>query len=362
MSFVIIAGERYALELGDTVLGGSGEGALQAPAIAQLPPVLMLSFPVDGQTTARALGALAVTVNGSPLGRAPQGLAHGDRLEVSGIVIAYGDARRAGRTSVVSAAGPPPATVGDASSAAPTAATGGRITRLSDRLTVPVPSTGLTLGRDPSSDVILSSAGVSRQHARIESSLLGYTLKDTSANGVWLNGMRVEGHCLLGQGDVLRLGMEEFRFEADAASFESKAATPNEISGSHAVIAPREPAPRLLAVLEVVSEGALKGTRYRIERSTVQVGRGAHNEVRIANESVSTSHASLVQRGSKWTIVDLHSRNGTFVEGEIVRDQRELPDVCEVRLGSLKLLFRAINAGETHASGTIALIGLQGVE
>jgi hypothetical protein len=58
-------------------------------------------------------------------------------------------------------------------------------------------------------------------------------------------------------------------------------------------------------------------------------------------------------------ILDLDSRNGTFVEGEIVREQRELPSVCEVQLGTLKLLFRAINAGEQAKNSTIGVIGMK---
>lgn len=83
--------------------------------------------------------------------------------------------------------------------------------------------------------------------------------------------------------------------------------------------------------------------------------------MRLPNASISASHASFVQRGTTWTIIDLGSRNGTFVEGEIVRDQRQLPDVCEIQLGTLKLLFRAVNAGESPANSTIGVIGLLGV-
>ena len=88
------------------------------------------------------------------------------------------------------------------------------------------------------------------------------------------------------------------------------------------------------------------------------MGRGPHNEVRLDNDSVSTTHASLVQRGNRWLILDLGSRNGTFVDGERVREQRELPSACEVRLGALELLFRSISAGQPGENSTIRVIGL----
>ena len=374
MAFVIIEGERYALEPGETILGGTGEGRLDAREVAHLPAVVAIAFPLDGPTTARSLGALPVTVNGAPLDGTPRALRHGDRLEVAGLGIAYGDIRKAGRTAHVSAV-KRPETSGDllqGTHTAPSACTGGKVTRLADRAEFGVPDAGLTLGRDPSCDVILTSEGISRRHATIAPSLLGYTIKDTSTNGVWVNGAKVEGSHVLGLGDVLRLGTEEFRFEADEASFELFELVPEiplappaaaQTVETPAVTAP-EPAPvptreveaPLLATLEVISEGAMKGQRFRLDRPTVQLGRGPHNEVRLSDDSVSTTHASLVQRGGRWVILDLGSRNGTYVEGEIVREQRELPTVCELRLGMLIMLFRVINARPSVRSSTISVI------
>lgn len=363
MSFVIISGERYALDLGDTVLGGSGEGALDAREIAHLPPVALVSFPVDGPTTVRSLGAMPITINGAPLGDAAHRLRHGDRLEVGGLGIAYGDIRKAGRTSHVATVNRAAARaeVLQAAQSSPTACSGGRLTRLADRATFAVPDGGLTLGRDPDSHVMLTSNGVSRAHARIAAGLLGYTLQDLSVNGVWINGERVEGTHRLGQGDVLRIGQEEFRFDADEASFEParQAAEEPVTAASHVAPPPKREAPaRLLATLEVLSEGPLKGERFRVHRPTSQLGRGAHNEIRFDNDSVSGTHASLVQQGNRWMILDLGSRNGTFVDGDRVREPRELPSACEIQLGMLKLLFRAINAGEQGNSSTISVIGM----
>jgi pSer/pThr/pTyr-binding forkhead associated (FHA) protein len=372
MAFVIIEGERYALDSGETILGGTGEGRLDAREIAHLPAVVAITFPIDGPTTARSLGAMPVTLNGSALEAVPRALRHGDRMEVAGLGIAYGDIRKAGRTAHVSAVKRPtsPGDLLQGTHTAPSACTGGKVTRLTDRAQFAVPEGGLTLGRDPSCDVILTSEGISRRHASIAPGLLGYTLKDTSTNGVWVNGAKVEGSHVLGLGDVLRLGGEEFRFEADEASFELFELVPE--MPLAAPVEPRtvetpavaEPAPvptreveaPLLATLEVISEGAMKGQRFRLDRPTVQLGRGPHNEVRLNDDSVSTTHASLVQRGNRWVILDLGSRNGTFVEGEIVREQRELPTICELRLGMLVMLFRVINARPSVRSSTISVI------
>lgn len=362
MSFVIVGGERFALEIGDTVLGGRGAGALEAEPLLHLPPFAVVQFPLDGPSTIRATGTLPVTVNDVPLGSEPVPLRHGDHVTVDGLVIAVGDMRAVGRTAM--AAGPteelPLAALAHAGTTVPTASTGGRLVRLSDRAVHPVPDAGLTIGREPTSTVVLASRDVSRTHAGIAPTLLGYRLTDLSTNGVWVNGVRVEGSCVLGQHDVIRIGHEEFRFEADSASFEPAVAPAESAPPAAIPAAPTGPARSapLLASLEVLSAGPLQGTRYRIDRSTVQLGRGSHNDVQLANDSVSGSHASLVQMGSRWTVLDLGSRNGTYVDGAVVRGQRELPPVCELRLGALVLVFRAINVAGSEPVGTIGVFGL----
>jgi pSer/pThr/pTyr-binding forkhead associated (FHA) protein len=363
MSFVIVAGERYALSYGETVLGGTGPGTLDAPPLAALPPALVITYPIDGPSTARSLHAVPVAVNGSALGDQPRPLRHGDRIEMGDVAISYGHLQQAGRTSHVAAVNDAssPAAMLQSSQAAPTACTGGRLTRLSDRAEFAVPESGLTLGRDPDSHVVLASEGMSRAHAVIAPGLLGYALRDKSVNGVWINGARVEESHVLGQGDVVRCGLEEFRFEADEASFEPAGrATEDASLPTAAPAAPvaRPQPPRLLATLEVLSEGPTQGQRYRLDRPTIQLGRGPHNDIRLDNDSVSGTHASLVQRGGRWLLLDLGSRNGSRVDGELVREQCELPSACEVQLGALRLLFRAINAGEQRPSSTINVIAV----
>ncbi len=63
-----------------------------------------------------------------------------------------------------------------------------------------------TVGRDPSSDLVLNDPKCSRRHAVIESSGDGITVRDSgSANGVFVNGRKTE-RSRLREGDVLKLG------------------------------------------------------------------------------------------------------------------------------------------------------------
>lgn len=64
----------------------------------------------------------------------------------------------------------------------------------------------VVLGRDPSCDVVLNDVKCSRRHAVVERGAQGLSIRDTgSANGIYLNGRRVE-RAPLAPGDVVRLG------------------------------------------------------------------------------------------------------------------------------------------------------------
>ncbi|MGH7636120.1 MAG: FHA domain-containing protein [Gemmatimonadaceae bacterium] len=340
MAFVIIDGERFALEHGETVLGGHGERALEAEALAHLAPLAVLDHPPDGLDTVRALDANHVTLNGMPLGPEPDVLRHLDRIGLAGIVLVYGDMRRIGRDTRPGHGRSEQTTMVAIvpSHREPTASTGGRLTRLRDRSVYPIGAGDLTLGRDTASAIVLTEKEASKKHATISASLLGYTLTDHSYRGVWVNGSRVDRSCLLGQLDVIRIGDDEFRFEADPTSFEPAIRREEDASIAARVT---EDTTHELASIEVVSNGPLKGTRFPLARATAQIGRTRYNDVRLPDESVSARHASLVRRGDRWLIFDVDSANGTYVDGQPVRDHRVLPDHCELQLGIVRLVFRA---------------------
>jgi hypothetical protein len=78
--------------------------------------------------------------------------------------------------------------------------------------TGPVP---LTIGRAEDNDVALSKDEfASAHHARIESQRDGVWVLDlTSTNGTFVNGKRLDGRRALKEGDVVRIGETELRFE-----------------------------------------------------------------------------------------------------------------------------------------------------
>jgi predicted component of type VI protein secretion system len=97
-----------------------------------------------------------------------------------------------------------------------------------------------------------------------------------------------------------------------------------------------------LATLEVVSSGILRGKQYPVKSILTHLGRGEHNDVVIAEESVSDSHAKLQRRDGVWYITDLGSTNGTYVAGRRITAEERLGQAADLRVGGVKLTFATV--------------------
>ncbi|MFN8571058.1 MAG: FHA domain-containing protein [Gemmatimonadaceae bacterium] len=327
-------------------------------------------------TIACASDADLVLLNGMPVGGAPSTLRHGDRIEIAEYELRYADELQGMVTHPVAAA---PATAAPWKNAGERALTGGRLVSLIDGREYLVSGGAITIGRDAGCDVVVAVTEVSRRHARIESTPEGYMLVDTSTNGVLLNGERIKGRASLGRGDTLRVGPEEFRFHADVVPAAPPATLPvpaeplsaampvvapvpstppsDDLTLSSASSRPRRPA---LATLEVLNEGPNKGDRIDITTPLTHVGRGAHNDVVVPDESVSDLHAKIQLREEGWYVVDMGSTNGTYVAGERVTGEAPLLGNADVRFGGMKFAFRDMGGGQDVPHGTRVIVGLKG--
>jgi len=213
-----------------------------------------------------------------------------------------------------------------------------------------IPSHGMVIGRNDECDLVFQSKGVSRRHAVIRHAGSGFTVTDESVNGTYVNGERVDRVQLLAHGDTLRIGDEELRVESDVRQSSSSDSTVAIKKAERAteILLPTIPPPTrakatpskpVLASLEVV-RGDMSGSSFPITRPVCAIGRGEHNEVVLRDESVSSSHSTLLLKGNTWYVVDLRSANGTFVDGYRVAGERVLPAGCSLRLGEIKLVFR----------------------
>jgi pSer/pThr/pTyr-binding forkhead associated (FHA) protein len=95
---------------------------------------------------------------------------------------------------------------------------------------------------------------------------------------------------------------------------------------------------------------------YPIDKQEIEIGKASHNHITLTDPTVSNTHAIVTARETGYTIVDLGSRNGTFVNDERLGSQAHtLRHGDKIQLGQTVLTFR--NPGETSANATEVLSG-----
>ena len=84
---------------------------------------------------------------------------------------------------------------------------------------IPISSRVISIGRDPSNDLVLSDSMVSRRHAILEQRDEDYILRDNnSSNGTMVNGDRLESEQALCDGDLVAIGSSRLLFQVGEAA------------------------------------------------------------------------------------------------------------------------------------------------
>lgn len=92
--------------------------------------------------------------------------------------------------------------------------------------------------------------------------------------------------------------------------------------------------PKGVGILLVLS-GAGIGARYLLNSDETKIGRDINNEICLDDITVSRSHA-LISKSDGYTVKDLGSLNGTYVNAVAVRESRINPG-DEVQIGKYHL-------------------------
>lgn len=85
---------------------------------------------------------------------------------------------------------------------------------------------------------------------------------------------------------------------------------------------------------------------FPLERGESILGRTREAQIWLDSPGVSRRHASIRVEGARATLTDCGSKNGTWVDGARLTTPRELADGDRIKLGSVRLLFRATSADE----------------
>jgi len=88
-----------------------------------------------------------------------------------------------------------------------------------------------------------------------------------------------------------------------------------------------------------IFNGTLRGRSFDLKDASTLIGRGPDNDIRINDSSVSRRHAKIVRENDKYFIEDLNSRNGTSVNGIVLRngDRLEVQEDVPIVLGNLMI-------------------------
>jgi pSer/pThr/pTyr-binding forkhead associated (FHA) protein len=360
-----VAGKRYPVSAGETVIGSAPEAAIPLSGEGVRPRHAVVQSTSEGTAAIRpAEPGADLLINGVRLGSDPTPVLHGDKIQIGGHEILAVDPGRAGNTQLFDS-GAFADLVPKSVSKPPAGPTGGRLVCLTDGREYTIEGGTLVFGRDASADVVVSGSEVSRRHAEIKTTPDGYVLMDLSVNGTYVNGQRVGRSHLLARADVIRIGHDEFRFYADAAPAPApmppRPAPPEPVrppTGAGARLSdtlmglpaealkesetptPAQATPAIAPIASLlVRTGSLRGRRMPIRVPVVNVGRADFNDIVLAEPSVSTTHAKLQRRDGVWVITDLGSTNGTYVEGEPVVGETPLTPGTTIRFGDVAVLF-----------------------
>ena len=189
----------------------------------------------------------------------------------------------------------------------------------------------VTVGRSGECTVALNSTSVSRKHARFFVHLGRAYVEDLrSANGVVVNGARINGvHALVGP-TVVVIGDHVVRFEPV-----NSPPPPEPVARPVASTPEPEWRPTLITLHGPEEHFPLIGAVSRL-------GRSSRADVQLLDGSISRIHSEIRIEADSVILVDLASANGTSLNGRPVAQPVALGEGDVIQLGDVPLLFTGV--------------------
>ena len=92
------------------------------------------------------------------------------------------------------------------------------------------------------------------------------------------------------------------------------------------------------SALLLVMRGPNAGSRFRLDGELTTAGRHPDSDIFLDDVTVSRRHAEFYREGARFTVRDVGSLNGTYVNRERI-EEAELIGGDEVQIGKFRLLF-----------------------
>lgn len=125
-------------------------------------------------------------------------------------------------------------------------------------------------------------------------------------------------------------GEDTAKFSSDMVVGQPPTLTPEESAALSALPAS--------SALLIVHRGPGAGSRYLLDQNQTVAGRHPDADIFLDDVTVSRRHASFDRAGSIFTVSDLGSMNGTYVDSQRV-DKQRLINGMEIMIGKFRLTF-----------------------
>jgi hypothetical protein len=89
-----------------------------------------------------------------------------------------------------------------------------------------------------------------------------------------------------------------------------------------------------------IASGPDQGTRYKLSLDRITIGRHPDCDISLSSAAISRYHTQLVRTEAGYEIEDLHTRNGTYVNGRTISDRVLLADGDRIHVGEYILKYR----------------------
>ena len=150
---------------------------------------------------------------------------------------------------------------------------------------------------------------------------------DTGAHPV---GARPAGESQVESTSTITFGVPDARESSDRQLSAVDAAAVDALPEGHALL--------------VVQRGPSAGSRFLLDTDVVGAGRHPDSEIFLDDVTVSRRHAEFRRSGAGFTVSDVGSLNGTYVNRDRI-DSVELNDADEVQIGKYRLVFFSSHPG-----------------
>lgn len=189
----------------------------------------------------------------------------------------------------------------------------------------------VTIGSDPSNDIVLDHLLVAPFHAKVLKTQDGFIFEDLdSDNGSYIHGNKIMKH-ILSNNDEVQVANFTIVFSAGLG-------VDDETETSIITAFEQEDITKLGKPYLLSRNPGTEGKRYPIESTSVILGRSEGSDIIIVDTTVSRKHAQIEYKDGHYILTDLDSSNGTYVNGEKIEIKIiDFGDV--VQFGEMKFVF-----------------------